>query len=289
MVRGMDSKMGVIASRRRTTTIYVIALTTTAALVALASMQIVHGSLEGRLVLPISSRGIVVPKRPGIIAGLEHSFRGRQQGGAANSSQTSGAQMTRALLGALTGARPAGAANSSPGGAQQTNASSDRRQQELVATHPEVGQTDAGELLRRSDANQNSVEQSEIAQRLLNQPAQVAANRTDSSSSTTRRIEQASQQQQQHNQYKGYSLIELEVRNEHDRRYVQDLYANLSAALNEQAERPQTLTVSPYADIDFWSFKSGVNDQIDIMLSPKSRLFILGQLARARIENVAHG
>lgn len=99
------------------------------------------------------------------------------------------------------------------------------------------------------------------------------------------------QQQQQNTQqpnqlYKGYSLIELDIKNEADRRYMKEMYANLSAVINEQAANANmSPSVSPHVDVDFWSFgrQSAMNDQIDVMVSPRSKPFLMAQLAKAKI------
>lgn len=275
--------------------------------------------------LTISTSGINLPKRPTIIAGLNQQFKNRQNGTTAASlaspiaaiiptahstasNSVVGSSKVSGLLAAIRfGSRPAKSAASnvslSSGFATSTGLYMDRYQQELLAANPNLP---AANLLTRSDApsqidNQRSQASqlggstSGIVQRLLAQANQasidsqshesITANHSSGQNQASQKDSQKDALQQPQQSYRGYSLIELEVKSESDRRYVQDLYGNLSAALNEQAQRPQTLTVSPYVDIDFWSFKTALNDQIDIMVSPKSRAFILAQLSRAKIKH----
>jgi len=252
--------------------------------------------------LPITSKGIVVPKRPAIIAGLEHSFRGRHASAGQNSTTTSDSGSNNSkvsILGSLTGSRTQQQTNKKQpsNGPQQQILYLNKRQQELLAANPNYAET-AAQLTKRSDSSQTDgtaqgahlekeQQQSLVVQQLLSQSSQQQASvgRSPAVAETGNAIVVEAPTTGRDSLYKGYSLIELEVRSEQDRHYVQDLYANLSAALNEQASKPQTLTVSPYADIDFWSFKNGVNDQVDIMVSPKSRQFILNQLSRAKIRH----
>lgn len=174
----------------------------------------------------------------------------------------------------------------------------DRHQQQILAANPNLLNPSnlPNSLLTRSDSLTNGV--SNPANEPLNfQQQQVQLN--SNQSRAQQQYQPLTNQQQAatldsnpattlngQQLYRGFSLIELEVKTDADRRYVQDLYGNLSAAINEQAQNPNALTVSPYVDVDFWSFKlNELNDQIDIMVSPKSRAFILGQLSRAKIRH----
>jgi hypothetical protein len=236
----------------------------------------------------ISSQGINVPKRPAIIAGLNHQFN--RANSWTNSSSPIAPHRVSGILAAAVGLVPSassfGSLASASNRIKQANATItagnlflDRHQQELLAANPTI----STHLLTRSDGPTASTiegqSQSGAGSTLSN------GQRSAPNNHHQQPIESIPAGQQQLHSYRGYSLIELEVKSEQDRRYVQDLYANLSAALNEQAQRPNSFTVSPYVDIDFWSFKSDLNDQIDIMVSPKSRAFILNQLSRARVKH----
>lgn len=162
----------------------------------------------------------------------------------------------------------------------------DRHQQEILAANPNLLNPSSlpnSALLTRSDvANQAS--ESQVA-RTSASAVSVSSSPTGPDVSGSANAAGAPSQPGQQS-YRGYSLIELEVKSEADRRYIQDLYGNLSLVIDEQAANPNALTVSPYVDVDFWSFKlNALNDQIDIMVSPKSRAFMLGQLNRARIRH----
>lgn len=172
----------------------------------------------------------------------------------------------------------------------------DRHQQQILAANPNLLNPSnlPNSLLTRSDSLTNSVINS-----AANEPLNFQQMQLNSNLSRPQTQQQLSQQSAAPDSnsgatstfngqqlYRGFSLIELEVKTDADRRYIQDLYGNLSAAINEQAQNPNALTVSPYVDVDFWSFKlNSLNDQIDIMVSPKSRAFILGQLSRAKIRH----
>lgn len=244
----------------------------------------------------LAGQGIVVPKRPAIIAGLNQQFKSRQNGSAPGQPSLA----TKGLL-AAAGAQLAGLVGRSPAAPGQKRAPPahkqqaaglylDRHQQEMLAANPGL-LNPAGGLLTRSDAAappSGPAEQlapghahTDAQQRSSAPPQQSGAGGQQADSNQVQQQSLAGQQQL----YRGHSLIELEVKSESDRRYVQELYANLSAALNEQAQRPGTSSVSPYVDIDFWSFKCALNDHIDIMVSPKSRAFIVGQLNRAKIKH----
>lgn len=226
-------------------------------------------ALGSELAGPVRLAGIVVPKRSALISGLDQQFkRAANQtssfswlGSRANSQQTKKplvAPMPASLL-------------------------LDRHQQEILAANPNLLNPSSlpnSALLTRSDVTGQQAE-SQAGGRAASSPSagpDVSAGPASAAGATN----QPGQQQS----YRGYSLIELEVRSDSDRRYIQDLYGNLSLVIDEQAANPNALTVSPYVDVDFWSFKlNALNDQIDIMVSPKSRAFMLGQLSRAKIRH----
>ena len=224
-------------------------------LLGLASLLVqLSSALEPQVIVVSKSSGIVVPKRPALIAGLDQQFRGRQ-----------GAKVERKVASSSPPPPPAGegllVGHKQAARKQQSALYLDRQQQELLAANPNLS---PAALSTRSDPR-------------VGAPSGPA---TSAPSQSAPDCQAAGQQL-----YRGFSLIELEVRSDSDRRFVQELYGNLSAALDEQAQRPNSVVVSPYADIDFWSFKTALNDQIDIMVSPKSRAFILNQLNRAKIKH----
>lgn len=241
--------------------------------------------------------GIVVPKRSALISGLNQQFKLRQglnQSSAAQ-AQNEASKGTKLLENLLSSRKKHQSANQQQQQQQTTNYQYtkqalylDRHQQQILAANPSLLNPSnlPSSLLTRADGHQQQNEQ------LISQTNQLmpAANWQQLANSTLR-LNQSLQQQlqeplnQQQQLYRGFSLIELEVKTDADRRYIRELYANLSAALNEQAQNPNALTVSPYVDVDFWSFKYALNDQIDIMVSPKSRAFIMGQLSRAKIRH----
>lgn len=265
--------------------------------------------------LTTKPKGIVVPKRAALIAGLNQQFKSRQAQANSTSGQSSSSSSgaNKSLL-AAAGAQLVGlvAPSTSAKSKRQPQKASlhvDRQQQELLAANPSLLNAPNSALVTRSDiaavSGQQQQQQQEQQQHVnANQAAghrPAASDVTGGQAAMTGALHSLNQQQL----YRGYSLIELEVKSESDRRYVQELYGNLSAALNEQAlggassggggggsggatrlaGKQSPLAVSPYADIDFWSFKCALNDQIDIMVSPKSRAFIMNQLNRAKIKH----
>lgn len=177
----------------------------------------------------------------------------------------------------------------------------DRHQQQILAANPNLLNPSnlPNSLLTRSDSLINNGGSGSVSNP-ANEPLSYQQTQQQLNSNQSKLQQQQYQQQSTttttttdttttlngQQLYRGFSLIELEIKTDADRRYIQDLYGNLSAAINEQAQNPNALTVSPYVDVDFWSFKlNALNDQIDIMVSPKSRAFILGQLSRAKIRH----
>jgi len=244
---------------------------------------------QARASLPL--QGIVVPKRSSLISGLNQQFRLRADklaapaaGGPANKTLHQPEQPAKnpvkfaANLGWLSSRVQANQRRQQLQQQQQA-LYLDRHQQQILAANPNLLNPSSlpSSLLTRSDMPAGELSNNHLglnSSSRLQQPQQQQL-----------QVQQQQAEHQAQQLYRGFSLIELEVRSESDRRYIQDLYGNLSAVINEQARNPNALTVSPYVDVDFWSFKYALNDQIDIMVSPKSRAFILGQLNRAKIRH----
>lgn len=236
----------------------------------------------------LGPQGIVVPKRSALISGLNNQFKPKQtqnktQNVAASNQpqlalETSKVPQQSASifspsfnwLGArITGVSAQNGQKSSKFQQQQQQTLYlDRHQQEILAANPNLLNPPANSLFTRSDHDQ-----------LIG-----SANGNASFTGQPERISN-SQSSNEQQLYKGYSLIELDVKSEADRRYIEDLYGNLTLAINEQAQNPNAVSVSPYVDVDFWSFRYAINDQLDIMVSPKSKTFILNQLNKAKIRH----
>lgn len=242
----------------------------------------------------LSGQGIVVPKRSNLISNIDHQFRHRVQLKQHQDNKTQPANHSTAIVqpqGFITGHfphlfRPNHQLKPKRGYPTEQSSSLlvDRQQQELLAANPNLSISDPL-LVQQTRASLQYPPTT-----LSNVSSLSAHHKQDLAASSFAVLQQSSafDVTDQPRLYRGYSLIELEIKNELDRRYVQDLYANLSAMVNEQAANSHASPqVSPYVDVDFWSFGrlNAVNDQIDIMVSPRSRPILLGMVSRARIKH----